>query len=184
MKTEEEVELEDKTKERSGINEKFIINLQGKRFVTYEGLLDYAHQLGLVSIEVEIVQTPSKDNNMTAICLATARTRDQTFTDIGDAAPNSVTNMLVPHLIRMASTRAKARALRDLTNIGMTAFEELNVMEQNTSFNYDIEPPTDRQLEKLRELSRTLNYPINYEELNKTAAINLISKLINMSNKR
>ena len=26
------------------LNEKFIINLQGKSYVTYEGLLDLAHQ--------------------------------------------------------------------------------------------------------------------------------------------
>lgn len=168
----------------NSINEKFIINLQGKGFVTYEGLLDYAHQLGLLSMDVEILQIPNRDNNMTAICKATARTKDMVFTDIGDAAPNSVNNQLVPHLLRMASTRAKARCLRDLTNIGMTAFEELNVSEQGSSYNLDAEPPTERQLEKLRELSAKLNYNINYDELNKTSAINLISKLINMSNTR
>lgn len=164
----------------TNINEKFIINLQGKRFVTYEGLLDYAHQLGLLSIDVNVIQVPNRDNNMTAICIATAKTKDLEFTDIGDAAPNSVNSTLVPHILRMASTRAKARALRDLTNIGMTAFEELNVGEDNSSFSIDA--PTERQIEKLRELSAKLNYPINFEELNKSSAISLISKLINVAN--
>ncbi len=164
----------------NNLNEQFIINLQGKRFVTYEGLLDYAHQLGLISIDVEIIQVPNRENNMVAVCAATARTKDMEFTDIGDAAPNSVNSALVPHLLRMASTRAKARALRDLTNIGMTAYEELNVGEDNSSYNLD--PPTERQIEKLRELSVKLNYPINFDELNKSTAISLISKLINVSN--
>jgi hypothetical protein len=34
------------------------------------------------------------------------------------------------HLIRMASTRAKARCLRDLTNIGMTCLEELGDLNE------------------------------------------------------
>ena len=170
--------------ENININEQFIINLQGKRFVTYEGLLDYAHKMGLVSMDVEVIQAPSRENSMLAICKATAKTKDMVFTDIGDASPSSVNNQLVPHILRMASTRAKARCLRDLTNIGMTAFEELNVSDQGNNYNLDMEPPTDRQVEKLKELSSKLNYEINFDELNKTSAINLISKLINMSNKR
>jgi hypothetical protein len=47
------------------------------------------------------------------------------FAGIGDAAPSNVNRMIVPHLIRMAETRAKARALRDAVNIGVTAVEEL-----------------------------------------------------------
>lgn len=109
----------------ANIDSKFIINLKGKEFVTYEGLLDLAHQKGLIGLEVEIVQIPSKENEMTAICKATAKTKDEVYTDIGDANPQSVNKNIAPHLIRMASTRAKARALRDLTNIGMTALEEL-----------------------------------------------------------
>lgn len=107
------------------IDERFIVDLKGKQFVTYEGLLDLAHKEGLISIEVELLQVPSKENGMIAIARATAKTRDKVFVDIGDAGPNSTNSMIEPHIIRMASTRAKARALRDLTNIGMTAIEEL-----------------------------------------------------------
>lgn len=109
----------------ANIDKKFIINLQGKDFVKYEGLLDLAHQNGLKTIDVDILQFPTKENNMTAICKATAKTDKGSFTDIGDASPQSVNRNIAPHLIRMASTRAKARALRDLNNIGMTALEEL-----------------------------------------------------------
>ena len=165
------------------INEKFIINLQGKSYVTYEGLLDLAHQNNLKSLQVELIQIPTKDNNMTAICRATATTENETYMDIGDASPQSVNSAIVPHLIRMASTRAKARALRDLTNVGMTAVEELslneNVSESEETYTPQAEePPTKRQLETIKKLAGELNIPVNYEDLTKKSAGNLISKML------
>ena len=107
------------------VDPKFIVKLQGKEFILYAGLVEMAHQAGLISLEVELIQTPDKSNDMTAICTATAKTKEGIFTDIGDASPGSVNRMIAPHIIRMAATRAKARALRDLTNVGMTAVEEM-----------------------------------------------------------
>ncbi|OLS03296.1 hypothetical protein [Tissierella creatinophila] len=168
------------------INEKFIINLQGKSFVTYEGLLDLAHQIGLVSLEVDLVQFPSEENNMTAIARAVATTQKGRFSDIGDASPRSVNSMLAPHIIRMASTRAKARALRDLTNVGMTAVEELS-MEEGVAEGEDhygtvespsSDPPTKRQIETIKKLADDLNKEINYDTLNKRTAGTLIGKLL------
>src|SRR5699024_1463723 len=162
------------------INEKFKINLQGKTYITYEGLLDLAHQKGLQSIEVDIIQFPSTDNNMTAICKSTIMTKDERFIDIGDASPKSVNNSLVPHIIRMASTRAKARALRDLTNVGMTAVEELSFEEgiEEEEESYEADLPTQRQLETLKKLAADSNYKIDYKSLTKQSAGNLIGKLI------
>lgn len=171
------------------INENFIIKLQGKSFVTYEGLLDLAHQKNLVSLEVEIIQIPNKENNMTAICLAVATTEKERFQDIGDASPKSVNSGLVPHLIRMASTRAKARVLRDLTNVGMTAVEELSmedgvVNESNSGYQtLQQEPPTSRQLETIKKLADGLNHTIDYDSLNKRTAGSLISTLIEKNKK-
>lgn len=163
------------------INEKFIINLQGKNFVTYEGLLDLAHQRGLVSIDVELLQFPSAENNMTAIAKATAITTKEKFSDIGDASPKSVNNMLIPHIIRMASTRAKARALRDLTNVGMTAVEELsfegNAAESSEPYQVE-EAPTKRQLETIEKLTGDSEQKINYDNLTKKTAGTLIGKLL------
>jgi hypothetical protein len=47
------------------------------------------------------------------------------FAGIGDANPGNVNRRIAPHLIRMAETRAKARALKDSVNVGIVALEEL-----------------------------------------------------------
>jgi hypothetical protein len=124
-------------------NDKHIITLNGKPFITYEGLLNSAHDKGITSIVVEIIQYPTDDNKMTAITSAIVRDKDgKVFSDIGDASPTSCTAKLVPHLIRLASTRAKARALRDFTNIGMCSIEELGENETNLRA---VPPPSKQQ---------------------------------------
>ena len=105
------------------IEKRFLVNLQGKDFVTYEGLLHTAHEKGLIGITTELVS--HNGDNQQVIFKATARTEKGEFTGYGDADTTNVNKMIAKHLLRMAETRAKARALRDLTNIGMTAFEEL-----------------------------------------------------------
>ena len=102
-----------------------MIERQGRRFVLYAGLLEEAHSRGLRSIETELLQIPGPENGEVAIVRAVVRTEDGKFTGIGDASPENVNRTIAPHVIRMAETRAKARALRDAINVGVTAFEEL-----------------------------------------------------------
>ena len=103
-----------------------ILSLQGQEFVTYEGLLNEAHLRGLKSIRTQIVQIPLPENQQTAIVTAEVEMDGgQIFTGVGDASPQNVSSMIVKHLLRMAETRGKARALRDAVNVGMTAIEEL-----------------------------------------------------------
>ena len=104
------------------VDKKHIVKLQGKDFITYDGLLDMAHQIdGFKGIETLMIER----ENGTVIFRAIARTDKQEFYGHGDASPNNVNKMIAPHAIRMAETRAKARALRDLTNVGMCSVEEL-----------------------------------------------------------
>src|SRR5262245_5983246 len=103
----------------------FLIERDGRRLVLYAGLLDLAHERGLKRITTALVQAPSELNGMTAIVHAEVETAQGTFTGLWDASPGNVTRMMAPHLIRMAETRAKARALRDAVNVGVTALEEL-----------------------------------------------------------
>ncbi len=113
-------------KRKPRLDERFIKNIDGKDFALYSGLLDLAHQKNLTSMEVDLLQIPTKENEHTAICRATGKTAvGGIFIDVGDANPMNCNAKVARHIIRMASTRAKARCLRDLTNIGMTALEEL-----------------------------------------------------------
>ena len=102
-----------------------MIERQGKQFVLYAGLLEEAHDRGLRSVETDLLQIPAASNGEVAIVKAVVRTEDGKFSGIGDASPENVSRAIRPHLIRMAETRAKARALRDAINVGVTAFEEL-----------------------------------------------------------
>ena len=118
-------------KRQPKLDGRFIKNIQGRDFVLYAGLLDYAHQKGLMKLECVILQRPNKDNGDEAVCTATAETKNgEVFVDVGDANPRNTNKMIASHIIRMASTRAKARALRDLTNIGMTCLEELGDLNE------------------------------------------------------
>ena len=108
------------------LDERFITTIEGKDFVMYPGLLDLGHQKGILKIEVEPMQLPTKENGHFAVCKALiVSSNGETFTDVGDASPENVNSRIAKHLLRMASTRAIARALRSFTNIGMTCLEEL-----------------------------------------------------------
>lgn len=103
----------------------YIINRLGKDFVLYEGLLDQAHQEGLKRVSTMLLQVPNDENGHMAIVSAEVETGKGVFSGLGDASPSNVNRNIAPHLIRMAETRAKARALRDAVNVGVTALEEL-----------------------------------------------------------
>lgn len=97
-----------------------------KEVVTYQGLLSKAHEEGLKYIKTSLIQTPTDENGRVAIARAEVETSRGMFQGYGDASPGNVNPFIVPHLIRMAETRAKARALRDAVNVGVVSFEELD----------------------------------------------------------
>ena len=107
-----------------------IINLQGKEFILFAGLLEIAHEQGLSEVSTEIVEL-----RPAAVVKATVKTSKGTFTGIGDASAENVNKMIAKHYIRMAETRAIARALRFATNIGITSVEEMggDEKEDNSS---------------------------------------------------
>ncbi len=115
------------------MRDEFMITRQGKQYVLYQGLLDEAHARGLRGIDTELVQVPTAENGNVALVKAVVEMEaadgsegSRTFSGIGDASPENVGRDIVPHIIRMAETRAKARALRDAVNVGATALEELS----------------------------------------------------------
>jgi hypothetical protein len=97
-----------------------------KEAVVYADLLNRAHEEGLKSIQTQLLLTPTDENGRLAIVKAVVEVERGHFEGLGDADPGSVEDFLAPHLIRVAETRAKARALRDAVNVGVVSFEELD----------------------------------------------------------
>jgi len=111
------------------IPEEFVTQISGKDFVTYEGLLNLFHENGGKSITTELVsKTLGKDESRETFFIfkATVEGERGVYTGYGDACKGNVGSMIVKHMMRMAETRAKARALRDYNNVGVCSVEELD----------------------------------------------------------
>ena len=113
--------------------------------VPFKTLLDKAHkQYGLAGVETEILQFPCAENGNMAIFRATVKNSDgATFSGHGDADPKNTTSTIAPHLLRMAETRAIARALRWLTNSGETAIVEISGDEDESGPSGPSQTPPD-----------------------------------------
>jgi hypothetical protein len=124
------------------IDPKFIINLRGKDFPTWPGILDAATKAGLRSLTTTVVQIPSTENAGMAVVMARAEFEDgRIFEDVGDASPANCGPQIATAALRMASTRAKGRCLRDALSIGSTMFEELPPDGRSADLGEEIEPP-------------------------------------------
>jgi hypothetical protein len=171
---------------------RYIVSVKGRPFVMYAGLLDLAHQTGPFDIMTEVVQCPSDGNGWTAIFLCRVVFRHGTFTGIGDANPENTSAMVSAHYIRIAETRAKARALRDALNIDMVAREEIGDDDQPRDADpapartsrvametprRDEERPTPAQLGYLKKLLAGKSHTVDVATLSKQGASDLIAEL-------
>lgn len=125
------------------VDPKFIVRLRNNDYITWPGILDISTKAGLRCLETKIIQPPTKENGYLAICEALATFEDgRTFSDIGDASPQSTSANLVPAIIRLASTRAKGRVLRDACNIGAEMAED--AAEADQASDHPTPAPTQR----------------------------------------
>jgi hypothetical protein len=113
------------------ISKEFIVNLKGNEYPRFAGVLDAATKAGLRSLTTRIVQIPSPENGHLAVVMARAEFEDgRVFEDVGDCSPQSTSPQLAAASLRLASTRAKGRVLRDAINVGQTLLEELPDLDE------------------------------------------------------
>lgn len=182
---------------------KFIINIKGKDAIKVDGLIALAHDKGIKSMETEIVQFPTQENQWTCI----AKTKvvgygwnpvenkivEVIFEDFADANPNNCTAMTKTSYIRMASTRSVGRALRKYTNIDMVCSDEIgNVTDEPAEPIIDVNALTTiktllnqkhlTQADFSNLMIRHFGH-INYQSLTKTEGDTLIKTLQDLPEK-
>jgi hypothetical protein len=105
------------------IPQQFLVMIQGKPFIQFQGLLHLAHQQGLLALSEEATHV----TDTYVMAQARAEFHDgRVFRGVGDSSPDNVGAKVKPHWRRLAGTRAMARCLRNALNISMVAVEELD----------------------------------------------------------
>lgn len=112
-----------------------VVSLQGRKFVTFVGLQARLADQGksIVGTEVEILRDPFAEDNAgdkQAVVRATVSIVGKngvtaSIQSLGDASRRNVSKTIEEATLRMAETRAIARALRLATRSPFTALEEL-----------------------------------------------------------
>lgn len=127
---------------------KYIISIKGKDAILADGLKKLAHLKGIKSLKSNIVQFPNQENNNLCIVETelvgydynpiTDKVEEVTYKAIGDASPNNCTSLVKPAFVRMAETRSIARVLKNYTNVGIVAVDELiETQDSNNNNGYN-----------------------------------------------
>lgn len=110
------------TANTAGMDPRFLVTLDGKDFVTYQGLLAMAHQRGLIELKAEWTYNDAE----LSLAHAVARfANGQRFEESGDSSKENVGEKVILHWRRISLVRAKARCLRDALALNLVAVEEL-----------------------------------------------------------
>jgi hypothetical protein len=105
-----------------GVPAQHLVLIQGKPFVKFAGLLQMAHERGLVALTADWTYNDAE----LSLAHAVATFRDgRRFEESGDATLANTNRKVAVHFRRVALTRAKARVLRDALGIDLVAVEEL-----------------------------------------------------------
>ena len=106
---------------------KYTVDLQGKKYITHQGLLKFAHIKGLQSLSTRIIEYDIEKKSAIIECSAILEDGGNVshFKAFGDSSTESLKPNMHPHFLGMAQTRAINRCLRLATGLGMTSFEEL-----------------------------------------------------------
>ena len=112
-----------------------VVTLQGRKFITFVGLQARLADQGkhIHGLEIEIIRDPfDEDNkeNKQALVRATVHVVAENgavskVQSLGDASKLNVSKNIEDATLRMAETRAIARALRIITRAPFTAVEEI-----------------------------------------------------------
>ena len=119
-------------------------------------LLTRAHEMGLAHVKTEclsISDAPQRRAGFKAIVTMLTDHGTADFVGHGDSDETNTHPLIAPHYIRMAETRAIARALRWATNEGRTSMEEMPSFDGsiavvdfvNQKVRRGDKPPTDRK---------------------------------------
>jgi hypothetical protein len=137
-----------------------VMQIRGKDVATYEGILDYGHQFGIKSLEVDILQFPSDENGQRCICKARLETLDgRVFSDIADASPDNVPRGCIDSFPRIASTRCKSRTISDAFNVKTAMKEDADISPQEDGGGGMV---IDADFSVVKPV-RTQSFPVTYD---------------------
>ena len=121
----------------------------------YRDLLARAHEMGLAQIKTKCLSISDAPERRAVFKATVTMLTDYGTADFvghGDSDESNTHPLIIPHYIRMAETRAIARALRWATNEGRTSMEEMPSFDGpiavvdfvNQKVRRGDKPPTDR----------------------------------------
>lgn len=138
---------------------RFVVVIEGQDFVKYGGLIALAKESKLLKgIRSQLVQAPAPENGNLAIVAACAIDAEgNEWWALGDADDKNCNRKVAAAKVRIADTRAKGRALRDLLGIDMVMYEELTPDAATTVQTAAQTKITAAQANRITELMRLKN---------------------------